>query len=160
MSMNGEDVVHTHIHTRCSVSQSCLTSQPHGLQHARLPCSSPSPRACSNSHPLTRWYHPTISSSDVPISSCLQSFPASRPFLRNQLFESGSQSIGASASASALPMNIQDWFPLWLMDLISLQSKGLSKVFSNTAVQMYHFYNTQPSSWPNSHIHTWQTEKS
>ena len=106
---------------------------PHRLQHFRLPCPSPSPRACSNSCLLSQWCHPTISSSVIPFSSCLQSFPVSGSFLMSQLFTSDSQSIGASVSASALPMNIQDWFPLWLTGLVSLQSKGLSKVFFNTS---------------------------
>ena len=88
--------------------------RPHGLQHARLPCPSPTPRTCSNSCPLSQWCHPTISSSVVPFSSCLQSFPASESFSVSQLFASGGQRIGVSASASALPMNIQDWFPLGL----------------------------------------------
>ena len=105
---------------------------PHGLQHARPPCPSPNPRVHSNSHPLSRWYHPTISSSVVPFSSCLQSFPASRSFQMSQFFASGGQSIGVSASASVLPMNIQDWSPLGRTGWISLQSKGLSRVFSNT----------------------------
>ena len=104
-----------------------------GLQHARLACPSPSPGACSNSCPLSQWCHPTISSSVIPFS-CLQSFPASGSFLMSQLFASGGQRIGVSASASVLPMNIQDRFPLGLTGLISLQSKGLSRVFSNTAV--------------------------
>ena len=102
---------------------------PHGLQCARLPCPSPSPGACSNSCPLSRWCYPTISYSVIPFSSCLQSFPASESFLMNQLFASGGQSIGASASI--LLVNIQDWFPLGLTGLISLQSKALSRVFSN-----------------------------
>ena len=106
----------------------------HGLQHARLPCPSPSPRACLNSCPWSRWCHPTVSSSVVPFSSCLPSFPASGSFLMNWLFPSGGQSVGASASASVLPMNIQDWFSLELTGLFSLQSKGLSRVFSNTTV--------------------------
>ena len=106
---------------------------PRGLQHARLLCLPPSPRACSNSCPSSQWCHPTISSSVVPFSSRLQSFPASGPFPMSQFFPSGGQSIGASASASVLPMNIQGWFPLGLTDLISLQSKGLSRVFSSTA---------------------------
>ena len=118
----------------------CDSLQPHGLQHARLPCP-PTPRADSNSCPSSCWCHPTISSSVVPFSSCLQSFPASRSFLMSQLFLSVSQSIGASASV--LPMNIQDWFPSGLTDLISLQSKGLSRVFSNTTVQKYQFFVTQ-----------------
>ena len=112
-----------------SAAQSCLTLQPHGLQHTRLPCPIPTPRACSNSCPLCRWCHPTISSSVVPFSSRLQSFPASGSFQMSQLFTSGGQSIGVSASASVLPMNIQEWFPLGLTGLISLQSKGLSRVF-------------------------------
>ena len=106
--------------------------RPHGLQHARLLCSSPTPRACSPSCPLSQWGHPTISSSFVPFSSCLQFFPASGSFLRNQFFTSGGQSI--RAWASVLPMNIQDWFPLGWTDWISLQSKGLSRVFSNSTV--------------------------
>ena len=102
---------------------------PHGLQHARLSCPSPTPGACSDSHPLNRWCHPTILSS---VASCLQSFPAPRSFPMSQFFTSGGQSSGASASASVLPMDIQDWFPLGWTGLISLQSKGLSSVFSNT----------------------------
>ena len=108
--------------------------QLHGLQHARLLCPSPTPRAYSNSCPLSWWCHPTISSSVVPLSSCLQSLPASGSFPMSQLFASGDQSFGASASASVLPMNIQGWFPLGLTGLISLQSKGLAGVFSNTTV--------------------------
>ena len=125
--------------------------QPHGLQHARLPCPSPSPRACSNSCPLSRWCHPTISSSVVPFSSCLQSFPASGSFLMSQFFAPGGQSIGASASASVLPMNIQDW-------LISLLSEGLSRVFFNTSVQKHQFFSTQLSEY-NFNIYTWLLEK-
>ena len=109
----------------------------HGLQHARLPCPSPTPEACSNSCPLSWWYHPTISSSVISFSSCLQSCPASGSFPISQFFASGGQSIGASASASVLLMNIQDWLPLGLTSLISLQSKGLSRVFSNTTVQKH-----------------------
>ena len=108
--------------------------QPHGLQHTRLPCPSPTPRACSNSCPLSRWCHPTVSSSVVPFFSCLQYFSASVSFPMSQFFAPGGQSIGASASTSVLLMNIQDWFPLGLTGLISLQSKGLSRVFSNTTV--------------------------
>ena len=104
--------------------------RPHGLQQAGLPCPSPSPGVCSNSCPLSQWYHPTISSSVILFSSCTQSFPASRSFPMNQLYASGGQSTEVSASASVLPMNIQDWFPLGLTGLITLQSKGLSKVFS------------------------------
>ena len=101
--------------------------------------------ACSNSHPSSRWCHPTISSSVIPFSSCLQSFPASGSFPRSQFFASGGQSIGVSASASILPMNIQDWFPLGLIGLISLQSKGLSRVFSNTTLQKHWFFGAQLS---------------
>ena len=111
----------------------------HGLQHTRLPCSLPSPTACLNSCPLRQWFHPTILSSVVPFSSCLHSCPASGSFLMSRLFASGGQSIGASASASVLPMNMQDWFPLRLTVWISLQSKGLSRVFSNTTVQKHQF---------------------
>ena len=112
---------------------------PHGLQHARIPCLSPTPRAWPNSCPSSQWCHATISSSVIPFF-CLQSFPASRSFPVSQFFSSGGQSIGASASASVLPMNIQDWFPLGLTSLISLQSKGLSRVFSNTTVQNHPFF--------------------
>ena len=116
------------------------------LQHTRVPCPSTAPKACSNSCPSSQWCHPTISSSVVPFSSCLQSFPASGSFHMSQLFTSGGQSIGASASASALPMNIQDWFPLGLTGWISSQSKGLSRVFSNATVQKHQFFGTQLSS--------------
>ena len=143
----------------CSVSLLYPKLQIHGLQHARLPCPSPSPRACSNSYPLSWWCHPTISSSVVPFSSCLQSFPASGSFLMSQLFTSGDQSIGTSASASILPLNIQDWFPSGLTGWISLQSKGLSRVFSNTTVQTHQVFGAQLSSQSNSHIHTWPLEK-
>ena len=119
--------------------------QPHGVQHARLPCPSPTPGVYSNSCPLNRWYHPTISSSVTLFSSCLQSFTASGSFQMSQFFESGGQSSGASASASVLPMNIQDWFPLGWIGWVSLQSKGLSRVFSNTTVQKHHFFSTQLS---------------
>ena len=112
----------------------------HGLLHASLPCLSPTPGACSDSYPLSQWCHPATSSSVTPFSSCLQSFPASGSFPMSQVFTSGGQSIGASASASILPMNVQDWFPLRLTGLISLQSKGLSRVFSNTTVQKHQFF--------------------
>ena len=117
--------------------------QPHGLQHARLPCPSPSLRACSNSCPLNQWCHPMISSSVIPFSSCLQSFPASGSFPMSWLFASGGRSI--RASASVLPVKIQGWFPLGLTGLISLLSKGLSRVFSNTMVQKQQFFGAQPS---------------
>ena len=119
--------------------------QPHGLQHARPPCPSPTPRVYSNSCPLGQWCHPTTSSSVVPFSSCLLSFPASGSVPVSQFFASGGQSIGASASTSVLPMNIQDWFPLGWTDWISLQSKGLSRVFSNTTVQKHQFFSAQLS---------------
>ena len=106
--------------------------RPHGLQHSRLPCPSPTPRACSNSCPLSQWCHPSISSSVIPLSSCLQSFPALGSFPTSQFFTSDGQSIGVSALAPAFPMNIQHWFPLRLTDLISLQSKRCPRVFSNT----------------------------
>ena len=117
----------------CSVMSDSLW--PHGPQHARLLCPSPTPRVNSNSCPLNRWCHPTISSSAVPFSSCLQSFLASGSFPMSQFFASGAESIGASASASVLPKNIQDWFPLGWICWISLPSKGLKRVFSNTTVQ-------------------------
>ena len=118
---------------------------PHGLQHIRPPCPSPTPGVYSNSYSLSRWCHSTISSSIVPFSSLLQSFPASGSFQKSQLFASGSQSIGVSVSASVLPMNIQDWYPLGWTGWISLQSKGLSRVFSNTTVQKHQFFSTKLS---------------
>ena len=133
--------------------------RPHGLKHARLPWPSPNPGACSNPCPLNQWCHPTILSSIVPFSSCLQSSPASGSFLVSQLFASGGQSTGASASASVLLMNIQDWFPLGLTGLISLQSKRLSRIFSNTTAQKHEFFGIQSFLWFNSHIHTWLPEK-
>ena len=133
--------------------------QPHGPQHARPPCPSPSPRACSNSCPSCGWCHPTISSSVVPFSSCLQSFPASGSFPVSQVFASRGQSVEASASALVLPMNIQDWFPLGWTGWISLQSKGLSRVFSSTTVWKHQFLGAQPSWWSNSHIHMWSLKK-
>ena len=132
---------------------------PHGLQLTRPPCPSPTPGVCWNSCPLSQWCQPTISSSVFPFSSCLQSFPASGSFTMSQFFPSGGQSIGVSASISVLPMNIQDWFPLGLSDWISLQSKGLSRVFYNTTVQKHQFFRTQLSSQSNSRIHTWLLEK-
>ena len=118
--------------------------RPHGPQHTMLLCPSPTPRACSNSCPSSQWCHPTISSSVVPFSSCFQSFPASGSFPVSQFFASGGQSIGVSASASVLPMNIQDWFPLGWTGWISLQSKGLSRVFSNFTAQKHQFLGVQP----------------
>ena len=132
---------------------------PHQLQHTRLPCQSPTPGACSNLCPLSRWCHPTISPSVIPFSSCLQSFPASGSSPMSQFFTSDGQSIGASASASVLAMNIQDWFFLGWTVWISLQSKGLSRVFSNTTVQKHQYFSAQISLWSNSHIHPWLLEK-
>ena len=122
-----------------SLSVMSHSLQTHGLQQTWLPCSSPAPEAGLNSCPLSQWCHPTISSSVVPFSSCLQSFQASESFPMSHFFTSGGQSIVASATISALPMNIQDWFPLGLTGLISLQSKGLSSIFSNTTIQKHQF---------------------
>ena len=133
---------------------------PHGLQHARLPCPLPSPGICSNSCPLSQWCHPTNLSSVIPFFSWLQSFPASGSFPMSRLLTSGDQSIETSASTSVLQMNIQGWFPLGLTGWISWQSKGLSRVCSNTTVQKHQFFGTQPSLWSNSHIHRWLLEKS
>ena len=131
-----------------SVSHSVISDslRPHGLQHVRLPCPSLSPAACSNSCSLSRWCHPTISSFVIPVSSYLQSFPASGSFPMSQFFASGGQSIGVSVLTSVLPMIIQDWFPLGLTGWISLQSKGPSRVFSNTTVQKHQFFGDQLSS--------------
>ena len=136
----------------CSVMSNIL--QPHGLQHVKLLCLSPAPEVCLNSCWSSQWCHPTISSFVITFSSCLQSFPTSGSFPRSQFFTSGGRSIGASALASVLPMNIQDWFPLGLTGLISLQSKGLLRVFSNTTVQNHQFFSPQLSLWSNSQIHT------
>ena len=141
----------------CSVVSDSL--RPHGLQHARLPCPSPTPGVHSNSCLLSRWCHPAISSSAVPFSSCPQSFPASGSIPMSQLFIWGDQSFGVSALASVLPKNTRDWFPLEGTGWIALQSKGLSRVFSNTTVQKHQFFGAQPSSQSNSHIHTWPLEK-
>ena len=127
----------------CSVVSYSL--RPHGLQHARTLCPSPTPGVHPNPCPLSRWCHPTISPSVVPFSSCLQSFPTSGSFQMSKLFTSGGQSIGVSASASVLPMNTQDWSPLVWTGWISLQSKGLSRVFSNTTVQKHQFFSTKLS---------------
>ena len=132
---------------------------PHESQHTRPPCPSPTPRVHSNSCPLSRWCHPAISSSVVPFSSCPQSLPASGSFPTRQLFAWSGQSIGVSASASVLLMNSQNWSPSGWTGWISLQSKGLSRVFSNTTVQKHQFFNAQLSSQSNYHIHTWPLEK-
>ena len=133
--------------------------RPYELQHARLPCLSPTPRVYPNLCPLSQQCHPAISSSVVPFCSCPQSLPASESFLMSQLFTWGGQSTGVSALASVLPMNTQDWSPLGWTGWISLQSNGLSRVFSNTTVQKHWFFGTQLSSQSNSHIHIWPQEK-
>ena len=133
--------------------------RPHELQHARPPCPSPTPRVHSNSCASSQWCHPAISSSVVPFSSCPQSLPASGPFPMSQLFTWGRLSIGVSALASVLPKNTQDWSPSQWTGWISLQSKGLSRVFSNTTVQKHQFFGAQISSQSNSHIHMWPLEK-
>ena len=141
-----------------SVAQSCLTlCNPMNCSTPGLPVHHQL-RVHPNPCPLSRWYHPTISSSVIPFSSCPQSFPASGSFQMSQLFASGGQSIGVSASKSVLPMNTQDWSPLGWTGWISLQCKGLSRVFSNTTVQKHQFLGTQLSSQSNSHIHTWPLE--
>ena len=147
----------------CSVqfSRSVMSDslQPHELQHARPPCPSPTPGVHSNSRPSSRWCHPAISSSVIPISSCPQSLPASESFPTSQLLAWGGQSIGVSALASVLPKNTQDWSPLEWTDWISLQSNGLSRVFSNTTVQNHQFFSAQLFSQSNSYIHIWPLEK-
>ena len=141
------------------VAQSCPTLWPHESQHTRPPCPSPTPGLHPNSCALSRWWHPTILSSVVPFSSCPQSLSASGSFPMSQLFAWGGQSIGVSASALVLLTNTQDWSPLEWTGWISLQSKGLSRVFSNTTVQKHQFFSAQPPSQSNSHIHTWPQEK-
>ena len=131
-------VVVVSVQFSCSVMSDSL--QPHGLQDARPPCPSPTPGVYSNSCPSSRWCHPTISSSVIPFSSCLQFFPASESFPMSQFFASGGQSVGVSASTSVLPMKSQDWSPLGWTGWISLLSKGLSRVFSNTTVQKHQFF--------------------
>ena len=142
-----------------SFAKSCLTLQPHGLQHPRLPYHSLSLGVCSNSCPFSWWCHPTISSSVVPFSSCPLSSPASESLPMSWLSEPGGQSIGPSASTSIVLMNTQSWFPLWWTGWISFQSKELSRVFSNTTVWKHQFFGVQPSLWSNSQIHTWLLEK-
>ena len=132
---------------------------PHESQHARPPSPSPTPGIHSNSRPLNQWCHPAISSSVFPFSSCLQSLPASESFPMNQLFAWGGQSTGVSALASFLPKKSQGWSPSEWTGWISLQSKGLLRVTSNTTVQKHQFFGAQPSSQSNSHIHTWPQEK-
>ena len=148
-----------HHSVQFSLSVMSNSSQPQGPQQTRPPCPSPTPGVHPNPCPSSRWCHPTISSSVVPFSSCPQSLPASGSFPMSQLFTWVGQSIGVSASASVLPMNTQDWSPLEWTGWISLQSKGLSRVFSNTTVQRHQFFGTQPFSQSNSHIRTWPLEK-
>ena len=144
---------------QCSRSVLSNSLRPHESQHARAPCPSQTPRVHPNSCASIWWCHPAISSSIVPFSSCHQSLPASESFPMSQLFAWGGQSIGVSALASVLPMNAQDWSPLGWTGWISLQSKRLSRIFSNTTVQKHQFFGSQLSSQSNSHIHTWPPEK-
>ena len=141
----------------CSVVSDSL--RPHVLQHARPPCPSPTPGVHPNSCPSSRWCQPAISSSVVPFSSCPQPLPASESLPMSQLFAWGGQSTGVSALASFLPKKSQGWSPSEWTGWISLQSKGLSRVFSNTTVQKHQFFSAQLSSQSNSHIHTWPLEK-
>ena len=150
-------VVSSSVQFSCSVVSDSL--RPHESQCARPPCPSPTPGVYLNSCPSSQWCHPAISSSVVPFSSCPQSLPASESFPVSQLFAWHGQSTRVWASASVLPMNTQDWSPLEWTGWISLQSKELSRVFSNTTVQKHQFFGTQPSSQSNSHIHTWPQEK-
>ena len=151
MVLESETFGWTRLLFSCSVVSNSL--QLHELQHTRFPCPSPSLRVCSNSCPLSQWCHPTISPSVVPLSSHFQSFPASGTFPMSWLFASGGKSIGCSALATVLPMNIQGWFPLGLTSLISLLSKGLSRVFSSTTVQKHQFFGAQPFFLSSSHIY-------
>ena len=143
------------------ISRSVLSNslRPHESQHTRPPCPSPTPGVHWDSRPSSQWCHPAISSSVVPFSSCPETLPASEPFPISQLFTWGGQSTGVSALASFLPKNTQNWSPLEWTSWISLQTKGLSRVFSNTTVQKHQFFSTQLSSQSNSHIHTWPLEK-
>ena len=149
----------TYYPVRFSRSVVSYSLQPYESQHTRPPCPSPTPGVYPNPRPLSRWCHPAISSSVVSFSSCPQSFPALGSFPMSQLFTWGGGSIGVSSSASVLPMNIQDWSPSGWTGWIFLQSKGLSRVFSNTTVQKHQFFGVQLSSQSNSHIHTWLLEK-
>ena len=135
------------------------SSWPHGLQHSRLPCPSPSPRACTGLGPLSQWCHLTISSFFVPFSSCLLFFLSIRVFSNESALRIRWPNIRASTSASVLPVNIQDWSPLESTGLISLLSKGLLRVFSSNIIWKNQFFGTQSSLWSNSHIHTWLLEK-
>ena len=151
--------IHSVQFSQFSPSVMFYSLRPCESQHTRPPCPSPSPGIHSNSRPSSRWCHPAISSSVIPFCSCPQPLPASESFPMSQLFAWGSQRTGVSASESVLPKNTQDWSPLEWTGWISLQSKGLSRVFSNTTVQKHQFFSTQLSSQSNSHIHTWPLEK-
>ena len=153
--------MHFHSFSSVQFSHSVVSDslRPHESQHVRPPCPSPTPRVHSNSCPSNWWCDPAISSSVIPFSSCLQSLPATGSFPMSQLLAWGDPSIGVSALASLLPMHIQDWSPLEWIGRISLQSKGLSRVFSHTTVQKHQFFSAQLSSQSNSHIHTWWLEK-
>ena len=146
-------------HSQFSRSVMSDSLWPHRLQHARRSCPSPTPRAYLNSCPSSWWCHPTISSTVVPFSSCLQSFPASRVFSSESALRIRLLKYWVSASASVLPMSIQGWFPLGLTGWISFLSKGLSRVFSNTTIPKHLFFSAQLSLWSNSYIHTWWLEK-
>ena len=156
-----ETSIETRIFSSVQFSRSVMSDslRPHELQHARPPCPSPTPRVHSNSCPLSRWCHPANSTSVIPFSSCPQSLPASESFPMSQLFAWGGQSTGVSPLASFLPKNTQDWSPWEWTGWISLQSKGLSRVLSNTTVQKHQFFGTQLFSKSNCHIHTWLLEK-
>ena len=157
MNCDSNTVSVSSVQFSCSVVSDSL--QPHESQHARPSCPSPTPGVHPNSCASSQWCHPAISSSVIPFSSCPQSLPASQSFPMSQLFASGGQSIRVWALASVLPKNTQGWSPLEWTGWISLQSKGLSRVFSNTTVQKHQFFIAQPSSQSNSHIHTWPLEK-
>ena len=156
-NLNKEMYSQGSIQFSCSAVSDSL--RPHELQHTRPPCPSPTPGVHSDPSPSSQWCHPAISSSVAPFSSCPQSLPASESFPMSQLFAWGGQSTGVSALASFLPMNTQGWSPLERTGWISLQPKGLSRVFSNNTVQKHQFFSTQLSSQSNSHIHTWPLEK-
>ena len=144
--------LHWHLSVQFSRSVMSYSLWPHELQHARPPCPSPTPRVHSYSYPLSQWCHPAVSSSIIPFSSCPQSLPASESFPMSQLFAWGGQSTGVSASASFLSKKSQGWSPSEWTGWISLQSKGLPRVFSSTTVQKHQFFGAQPSSQSNSHI--------
>ena len=154
-------LIHDWMFSSVQFSRSVVSNslRPHESQHVRPPCTSPTPGVHSDSRPLSQWCRPAISSSVVPFSSCPQSLPASESFPMSQLFTWGGQSTGVSASASVLLKKSQGWSPSEWTGWISLQSKGLSRVFSNTTVQTHQFFGAQLSSQSNSHIHTWPREK-